>query len=266
MKKLFIITFLIVSLASASYSQSSNKNRTATEEDRILDTILDLKEVRDREKYVVDQTKGKHHLKSMIPQEPSKSDPYYLVKVVEDNGMSYYTHFNFYVYPNTLRIEYYDTMTGEAMDLQTWRKKEGIIDTIAVIRNEYTRINNLSSKMRIVKKDIADESTEGGELKKFYLGDSLKKTILVFYGEMGIVINEYYFSDAKLIFSYKVEKWYNKPMSMDGSKIERVEENRFYFFDQKLIRWVKNNGKIEDRSLYSVKEKDVLLELKDIYD
>jgi len=93
-------------------------------ERRIIDTIIKLKEVKERDKYVRDQTDGKRHLQYMISGKPTKTIQYYWVRVMEDNGSAYYTHFNFYVYPKTMTIKYYDTINDEVIDLKTWRRRK----------------------------------------------------------------------------------------------------------------------------------------------
>jgi hypothetical protein len=104
--------------------QNSKSENSENLENQIIDTIANLKEVKQRAGYVEDQTNGKRHLRILIDEKPNKTAHYYLVKVMEDNGDAYVTHFNFYVYPKTMTIKYLDTLTGEILDLNTWRKRE----------------------------------------------------------------------------------------------------------------------------------------------
>jgi hypothetical protein len=94
-------------------------------EDKIIDTIFKLLEVKEREKYIEEQTKGKRHLKIWVADTPNLTDKYYLIKVGEDNGISLVTHFNFFVYPDSLRIMYYDTMKDTLIKLDDWRTENG---------------------------------------------------------------------------------------------------------------------------------------------
>lgn len=98
------------------------KGSTAIE-DKILDTIFKLPECRERAAYIEKQTKGKRHLSIIIYERPSKGNIYYWVKAWEDNGMSYATHFNFYVYPKPFGIKYYDTVNDKAISLTEWRQQ-----------------------------------------------------------------------------------------------------------------------------------------------
>ncbi len=105
------------------FGQSSKDITYSTLENKIIDTIIKLKEVRERAKYIENQTKDKRRLQYSIWKRPTKTTPYYWVKVLEDNGSTLYTHFNFYVYPNTMNIKYLDTVSDEVLDLKTWRKR-----------------------------------------------------------------------------------------------------------------------------------------------
>jgi hypothetical protein len=86
-------------------------------ENKIIDTIAKLQKVKERMQNVETQTKGNRHLQFIIWNKPTKSYPYYWVKVVEDNGISYYTHFNFHVYPRTMKIKFLDTINDKVIDL-----------------------------------------------------------------------------------------------------------------------------------------------------
>jgi hypothetical protein len=124
MRKSFPIIVLTFLLAPFLHAQSSKNNSFSKLEDKILDTISSLKEVAERSKYVENKTNGKRHLQYVIWEKPGNATPYYWVKVVEDNGSTFYTHFNFYVYPNTMMVKYYDTINGLPIDLTTWRKNK----------------------------------------------------------------------------------------------------------------------------------------------
>jgi len=87
-----------------------------------MDTIAKLPEVKRRQNYLEKQTKGKRHLQFVIWEKPSHKRPYYWVKVSENNGYFYHTHFNFYVYPKGMAIKYYDIAFEKLMSLSRWRK------------------------------------------------------------------------------------------------------------------------------------------------
>ncbi len=119
----FLILIIQLISAPSIFGQTSKTITYSKQENKIIDTIIKLKEVRDRAKYVLDQSKGKRHLQYGIWGKPANKEPYYWVKVMEDNGDTYYTHFNFYVYPKTMAIKYLDTKNDEVLDLKTWRER-----------------------------------------------------------------------------------------------------------------------------------------------
>jgi hypothetical protein len=103
------------------------------------------------------------------------------------------------------------------------------------IRAHYEEIETDLKRCTEVKSDLPDESTEGGELTAYFSGQSLRKLIAKFYGETGQAIEEYYFWNERPIFVLRVESHYNKPLS--GIAKSKTEE-RFYFADGVLIRWL----------------------------
>jgi hypothetical protein len=90
-------------------------------EDIVLKKILQLPEVKKRISDVKKRSKGKRHLKFAIWQKPTAKENYYWVKVIEDNGVAYHTHFNFFVDSINLAIRYFDTSTDKAITLSEWR-------------------------------------------------------------------------------------------------------------------------------------------------
>jgi hypothetical protein len=128
---------------------------------------------------------------------------------------------------------------------------------IAFIRKEYNQINADIAKYRVVKEDLDDQSAEGGELKKFYEGESLRKVKLTFYGETGKAMTEFYFLNNTIIFCFKRTYYYNMPISEEKSKVDKVEEERFYFNKLIMIRWIGPNGKIVKAGMYVAKEKEI---------
>jgi len=124
MKKMMLLLIVILFLNFSLQAQKTTSKALTKTEHLIIDTIMKLEEVKERAKYVKDQTKGKRHLQYTIWEEPSKEAPYYLVKVIEDNGISYYTHFNFYVYSKTMTIKYLDTVNDSIIDLEEWRERK----------------------------------------------------------------------------------------------------------------------------------------------
>ena len=112
-------------------SKSSNNYRDflpkpTFQEEKIVDKIMSLPEVKKRQKYVETQTKGTRHLTIWIASKPTATNNYFWIKVGEDNGMNLVTHFNFYVYPATLRIMYLDIQNDKLLSINQWRRLNGL--------------------------------------------------------------------------------------------------------------------------------------------
>jgi serine/threonine-protein kinase len=112
-------------------------------------------------------------------------------------------------------------------------------DAISAIRQRYAAINKNLSKFKIVKKELSGFSTEGGELTAYFDGAAIVKIAVINNGETNSFFEEFYYTKEKLIFVYRKQEIYDEPMS----KVVKTKENRFYFNDGELIRWVNENGK-----------------------
>lgn len=121
----------------------------------------------------------------------------------------------------------------------------GSQDAVQLIRQQYAAINKRASSYNKVKKELSGFSLEGGQVIAYFDGPAIVKIVANHYGEMGRTMEEYYYSNGKLIFAFEKVFHYNKPMS---GKVIRTTEDRYYFSDEKLIRWVDKNGKQSDTS------------------
>lgn len=130
-------------------------------------------------------------------------------------------------------------------------------DPIQSVRRQYAQINRSASKYKKVKKDLSGFSTEGGVLVAYFDGSAIMKIVATFYGETGKASEDYYYRDNKLIFVLRTDYRYNKPLS---GKVIRTTVNRFYFGNDKLIRWIDENGRqvASDTSEFQVGQKEYL--------
>jgi hypothetical protein len=108
-------------------------------------------------------------------------------------------------------------------------------EKVKSIRTKYATIEKGLKDARQVKRDLAGESAEGGELVAYFKDRSVEKLQASFLGETGKATEEYYFWNSELIFVLRVESHYTKPMS---GVVKDKTEQRFYFADGKLIRWL----------------------------
>ena len=132
-----------------------------------------------------------------------------------------------------------------------------IDESISSIRQHYAEINRSAPRYKKVKKELSGFSAEGGQLVAYFDGPSIMKIATTFYGETGKATEDYYYWDGKLIFVFRTDFRYNKPLS---GKVVSTKENRFYFNADRLIRWVDVNAKqvASDTTEYQEKQKEFL--------
>lgn len=118
-----LLTVCLLLFSCTIYGQSNVKSEQ--EEDAILQAVSKLPEVLARQTHVHKESAGKRKVMIMIFQTPAQLDEkYYWVKVIENNGTNLVTHFNFYVYPKSLKIKYLDVAVNEVMSLKQWRQAQ----------------------------------------------------------------------------------------------------------------------------------------------
>ena len=113
-------------------------------------------------------------------------------------------------------------------------------DPIASIRQRYAAINKNLAKYRVVKKELSGFSTEGGELTAYFEGPAIVKIAATYLGETGRSFEEFYYWNEKLIFVFRKQDTYDQPMS---GRVVKTRENRFYFSNDELIRWINEDAK-----------------------
>lgn len=125
------------------------------------------------------------------------------------------------------------------------------------IRRHYAAVNKGAARYKRVKKELTGFSVEGGQMVAYFDGDRLMKVVANHYGESGRAVEEYYFRDGRLIFVYRKDSNYDRPMS---GKVVYTAEHRLYFDGDRLIRWVGPNGKqvAHGATEYEEKQKEYL--------
>jgi hypothetical protein len=113
-------------------------------------------------------------------------------------------------------------------------------DEIASIRRQYATINKSLAKYKVVKKELAGFSTEGGEMSAYFDGAAIVKIAATYQGETGAASEDFYYSNGKLIFVFRKHETYDTPMS---GKVVKTEESRFYFNNDKIIRLIDERGR-----------------------
>ncbi len=127
-------------------------------------------------------------------------------------------------------------------------------EIILNIREKFRDINENSNSYKKVIKNLTEESSEGADLEGYYGNDELKKVVASYFGSIGKLIEEYYFFDNELFFVFTQEYHYTKPMDMEGSSVDTIEENRYYLEDSRLVRWLNPSHKKIVHSKFEQKE------------
>lgn len=137
-----------------------------------------------------------------------------------------------------------------------------LIDSIAKIDSLTKAIESTANKLKTVKKDILGKSTEGGELTKFYTDKKIVMVTIRYYGEMGQNLTTYFPVDGNVIKIKSQEDHYDKPMYIEGSKVDSSDVSFFYFTN---ARWIVMNKqrKISSDSLHQQKVADLLSDYKE---
>ncbi len=111
---------------------------------------------------------------------------------------------------------------------------------IHAIRQQYNIINSNLRHYSQVERDLMGYSTEGGELKAYLKDSSPRKVSVQFFGCRHQIQEEYYFWDNRLVFVYQVRL---SDTGLPSRKILSRTENRFYFKQGHLVRWLGSNKK-----------------------
>jgi len=154
--------------------------------------------------------------------------------------------------------------------------KDGENKDIKNIKKMFSEINRKSnsSYLEYSRFQMLDNnnSTEGGMIVAFVLKKKFKKISVKYLGEMGKYDADFYLKDNKVFFVYSVRTNYNAPMYLTKSEAKKQgieafdpkkstkDENRLYFKDDKLIKWLDNKKEELD-----VKSKKSLNKSKEIH-
>lgn len=108
---------------------------------------------------------------------------------------------------------------------------------IVVVRAQVKAINDGSTKLKKVKKDVEGLSLEGAEATYFLSGTEIKKITATFYGETYKATTEIFYRDHAPIFIFNKLNKYDESINPKRSpKITSSEEQRIYFADGKTLK------------------------------
>jgi len=115
-------------------------------------------------------------------------------------------------------------------------------DIVTVVRAKVNAINAHIEDYKKVEKETY-ESTEGGVSVAFFNKHDLVKINATFYGETGKSVVEYYFENDKPLFIFEKQYSYYKPISIEPTRIRSTQENRLYYENGMLMRWIDDRHK-----------------------
>lgn len=119
-EKIFLIT--LYGFVHCQLLGQSNGNPFT--EKSVMDTIWILEEVKLLNENVIKESGGTRKLSVILYKKPYEtSSGYYWLKVAEDNGVNYVSHFNFFVYRVEMTIVYFDTLNNVEIELSEWREQ-----------------------------------------------------------------------------------------------------------------------------------------------
>lgn len=131
------------------------------------------------------------------------------------------------------------------------RKQE---DILADTKKTVEEINK--GLQKLTKKQVDDiTSATGGTITGYYRDEEVRKIYAEHFGDKSRVFTEYYFDEGMLIYVVKQEFIYNKPQSYTeeaarsfndtvwyDDKKTKLEISRFYFNNNKLIKWINGDN------------------------
>lgn len=108
---------------SAAKPQKVTHVQLTSTEDKLIDRVLQLPEVKALSEKVAKESNGKRRLTGRISSMPSDDQEYYGISISEDNGEAMATYFEFRIYPDN-SIYYYDVVEDKEWTLKEWRAQK----------------------------------------------------------------------------------------------------------------------------------------------
>ena len=138
------------------------------------------------------------------------------------------------------------------------------------IRDKYQEINANRPAYRKVWAEPLGETSGDGEVIGYFFKDSIRLIEECMYGEMGKSQRSIYYDKGAPVFIFLRESTYNVPYydSTFNSNLTKVEEDRSYFHQGKMIRWIDAKKKVfsaRDKA-YIENEAGALSLAKELYD
>lgn len=111
-------------------------------------------------------------------------------------------------------------------------------DIVTIVRAKVNAINVHTSEYKKVEKETTEESATA-----FFHNNSIVKINATFYKETGKSVVEYYYESDKPLFIYEKDINYYKPVSAAPPSIKSTQENRLYYENGMLMKWIDDRHK-----------------------
>lgn len=125
-------------------------------------------------------------------------------------------------------------------------------------KNEITEIRKLfketqdnKSTYKKLTQDDFENASEGGQLTAYKNSTEIRLIEAAYYGHMGKFETEFYYLNNEVYFIHSKDFQYNMPPTESGYDQDKttLEESRYYFWNNKMIRWITPDGKYVDSEL-----------------
>jgi len=93
---------------------------------RIMNKLLNLREVKQKDVFVDSLTNHKKGITMRVIGKPEKLKKYYWIAVGYDSDLRFETYYNFYVWPDNMLVKYLDPISGKALTMLEWRRTKKI--------------------------------------------------------------------------------------------------------------------------------------------
>ncbi len=141
-------------------------------------------------------------------------------------------------------------------------------DKIKIIRDNFKMVNDNWMNYEKTKIDVM-ESAEGGEITYYSKNNLIVKISEMHYGETGKAQIDSYYINEKLSFVFVQNFRYNAHIMWTEEREEdgivypafdpnktKVFEDRFYFYENEMIRWINSDKDFVDKELEEFKEEE----------
>jgi hypothetical protein len=135
-------------------------------------------------------------------------------------------------------------------------------EVISTIREHYGAINYNIKYYDQVSKIVSSADDHTLSLKGYYKNGELRKMTTRFESDFERLIEEYYFWDNELFFVYTQLDSYDLPTDLSNYQGDMPGENRYYFHNNNLIRWLDPEKEEVVASKFSSKESQILSEVR----